>query len=326
MRFNREIAARREPLKRLLDERARAGSESVTPDVFIAVARSLVSAAETRLDEAMRLDRLARETRARLEKTSDATARATLIKESQAARAALEDEAIAQLAEAYERGAVLAFYFADQLRGIETSGFDVANFFADMIASFDPARELARPAEYAAARERALSARKARLVEQAADKESSEEKGTDASRRVALVKHLGEVEKMLRARNYESAVERLRSLLQEFPGEPRILSALGQTMSLWARDTTDDNLQNERLNGALSYYRMAVAASSVETDLALLSRAHEAMGRILAFLDRTDEAMKEFEAAIKIGRVDGGAYDDALAGRNKLAQQPKDEG
>jgi hypothetical protein len=30
--------------------------------------------------------------------------------------------------------------------------------------------------------------------------------------------------------------------------------------------------------------------------------------------------MKEFDAAIKIGRVTGGAYDDALAGKRKLAQ------
>jgi hypothetical protein len=52
----------------------------------------------------------------------------------------------------------------------------------------------------------------------------------------------------------------------------------------------------------------------------LLSRAHEAMGRILAFLDRSDEALKEFEAAIKIGEVAGGAYKDAIEGKRKLAQ------
>jgi len=51
-----------------------------------------------------------------------------------------------------------------------------------------------------------------------------------------------------------------------------------------------------------------------------LSRAHEAMGRIFAFLDQKDEAMKEFDAAIKIGPVAGGAYKDALAGKQKLAQ------
>ena len=53
---------------------------------------------------------------------------------------------MARLAEQYERGAVLAFFFADQLKGIESSGFDVANFFVDMISS------LIRPARVAGSR------------------------------------------------------------------------------------------------------------------------------------------------------------------------------
>jgi hypothetical protein len=44
------------------------------------------------------------------------------------------------------------------------------------------------------------------------------------------------------------------------------------------------------------------------------------MGRILAFLDRKDEAVKEFDAAINIGDVAGGAYKDAIEGKRKLAQ------
>jgi hypothetical protein len=44
------------------------------------------------------------------------------------------------------------------------------------------------------------------------------------------------------------------------------------------------------------------------------------MGRILAFLERNDEAMKEFDAAIKLGPINGGAYDDAVAGKKKLTQ------
>jgi len=94
---------------------------------------------------------------------------------------------------------------------------------------------------------------------------------------------------------------------------------MGQTPSLWARETTDDELQTQRLNRALANYRLAVAAAS-ENDRVLLSRAHEAMGRILAFLEHNDEAMKEFEAAIRIGEVPGGAYRDAIEGKRKLAQ------
>ena len=88
-----------------------------------------------------------------------------------------------------------------------------------------------------------------------------------------------------------------------------------KTAILWARDTTDDDLQTQRLNKALANYRLAVAAASPEFDKVLLSLAHETMGRILAFLDRKDEALKEFDEAIKVGPVAGGAYDDAIAGK-----------
>ena len=40
VRFNRDIAARREPIKQLLTESEKAGA-SVSPDVFITVSRSL---------------------------------------------------------------------------------------------------------------------------------------------------------------------------------------------------------------------------------------------------------------------------------------------
>jgi hypothetical protein len=125
---------------------------------------------------------------------------------------------------------------------------------------------------------------------------------------------------MLRLKNYTEAEARLRALLLEFPGEPRIFFALAQAASLSAREATDEDVQSERLNRALAQYRLTVSASSADTDRALLSRAHEAMGRILEFLEQPAEAAKEFNAAIEIGRVEGGAYDDALAGKQRLAQ------
>jgi hypothetical protein len=323
IRSNRDIAARRDAIKRLLDERAKAGS-SITPDVFLAVARSLVAAADAGLDESSRLNALSRETQARLQSAKEVAEREGIVKESQAARQSISDEATAQLADAYERGAVLAFYFAEALRGVESSGFDVANSFSDMIASFDPARESRRPAEYKEARERAVAARQARQAQRAAEAQAAgaeEHSATSSSFPSALVKSLIEVEEMLRLKSYTEAEARLRALLQEFPGEPRIFFALGQAASLSARDVTDEDVQSERLNRALAQYRLAVGASSADTDRALLSRAHEAMGRILEFFDRTDEAVKEFNAAIEIGRVKGGAYDEAIAGKNRLGQQ-----
>lgn len=319
IRYNKDIALRREQLKQLLNERAKAGA-SVTPDIFSAVARSLVAAADARLAEAERLDALGRETRQRLQSVKDEAVRAAVTKEAQAKRTAIMDETIAQLADAYEGGAVLTFYFADQLRGIETSGFDISNFFADMIASFDPARESRRLEENGAARSRAVAARKERRSTVSNATDGGGGAGGDPKRN-ALIKKLIEVDEMLRLKNYEAAETRLRVLLQEFPGEPRIFFALGEAASLSARDAVDEDVQSERLTRALAQYRMAIEAPTSDTEPALRSRAYEAMGRILAFLDEPAEAMKAFDAAIKIGDIPGGAYNDALAGKKKLTEQ-----
>jgi tetratricopeptide (TPR) repeat protein len=321
LKFNKEIAGHRDQVKQLIDARVKEGG-NVSPDVFIVVARSLVAAADARFEESMRLAALTSLQRGRLQQAKDDATRKTIAREAESARTAIADEVIARLAEDYERGAVLDFFFADQLRDFQDSGFDVANFFAEVISGFDPAREGKRLAEVNAARERAVAARKAHsryslwLIDPSAEMRET----VDTSRTPALVKSLTEVEKLLQTRNYEAAESRLKSLLQEYPGDPRLFFALGQTASLWARDTTDDELQTQRLNRALANYGFAVQAASPETDRALLSRAHEAMGRILAFLDQKDEALKEFDAAIKIGEVSGGAYRDALEGKRKLAQ------
>ena len=317
LRFNKDIAQRREQVKQLLTERQKAGSQ-VSPDVFLSVSRSLVAAADARYDDLRKRETLSRDSRARLAAAKTEADKNAIGKAALAELAAIEDETIARLADEYEKGAVLSFFFADQMKGIETSGFDLANFFPDMIASFDPAREARRPTEYADARQRAVAAREARL----AARKASEETGSSgpSGRDAALVRDLASIEDTLRNKDYNEAEARLRELLKEHPGEPRIFFALGQTASLAAMDATDEPVQVERLNRALGHYRMAIAASSPEEDKAILSRAHESMGRINAFLENTAEAVKSFDEAIKIGDVRGGAYREALEGKKKLTQ------
>ncbi|HEX8492822.1 MAG TPA: hypothetical protein VF658_08285 [Pyrinomonadaceae bacterium] len=320
LRYNREITERRPALRKLIDDVSKASSRTLSPDIYLTVARSFVAAAETRLDELSRLDVLSRQTQAQLARTTDATRRAVIIKESQAEQARISDEAITQLSDAYERGAVLAFYFTEQLRGTETSGFDITSSFADMIASFDPAREARRLAENAEARTRGLAAQKARRDSQKATPGEGVETD-DHSPRAVLLKNLIEVDELLRQRNYTEAESRLRALLRDFPGEPRIFFALGETASLSAREATDEEVRDQRLNAALSNYRLAVNSASMETEPGLLSRAHEAIGSILAFLERNDEALQAFDAAIKIGRdVPNNAYDKAVEGKKRLTQ------
>lgn len=316
LRFNKDIALRREQIKQILTEREKAGAQT-TPDVFLSVSRSLVTAADARYEEMRRLYFLGQDARARLAAAKTEADKAAIGKAAQDEMKAIQDDTMARLAEEYEKGAVLSFYFADQLKGIESAGFDLANFFPDMIASFDPARELKRPAEYAEAVQRATAAREAR----ATARRSASEANVEASgKEAALVRDLAAIEDTLRNKDYNDAENRLREMLKEYPREPRIFFALGQTASLAASDATDENIQAERLNRALGHYRMAVAASSPETDKAIMSRAHEAMGRINLFLENNAEAAKQFDEAIKIGDVRGGAYKEAVEAKKKLNQ------
>ena len=319
LRFNKDIAQRREQVKQLLNERQKAGA-TVSPDVFLSVSRSLVTAADARFDEMRRLDALSRSARAQLTAAKTEADRAAIGKTSQAETKLIQDETVARLAEDYEKGAVLSFYFADQLKGIESAGFDLANFFPDMIASFDPVREARRPAEYAETVQRAKAAREARLAARKAQSEADASAEANSGRDAALVKDLAAVEDTLRRKDYNDAETRLKELLASYPGEPRIFFALGRTASLAAMDATDENVQAERLNRALGQYRLAIAAASPETDKAILSRAHESMGRINAFLDNPAEAVKSFDEAIKLGDVRGGAYREAVEGKKKLTQ------
>jgi len=318
---NKEIAARREQIKQLIDARTKEGG-TISPDVFVVVTKSLVAAADARIEEADRLRQVDDLQRTRVAQAKDDAARAAIVRQAQASRAAIADETIARLVEDYDNGAVLDFYFADQLKDVSASGFDLANFLGDMINGFDPARALTKRSEVKDAHDRALAARKAhpRYSSWLVDPASESREGSEPPRNVALTKSLKEVETLLQTKNYAAAESQLKALLQENPGDARLFFALGQTASLWARDTTDDDVQEQRLNQALANYRFAVQSASPESEKVLLSRAHEAMGRILAFLDRKDEAIKEFDAAIKLGNIADGAYKDAIEGKRKLSQ------
>src|SRR5258708_4552487 len=267
LKFNKEISAQRDQIKLLIDARAKEGA-TVSPDVFIVISRSLVAAADARYEESNRLAAATNIQRARLQQAKDEATRQTVARQSEARRAAIADETIARLAEEYENGAVLDFFFADRLRDFQGSGFDIANFFAEMIAGIDPAREGKRLTEANTVRGRALAARKAhpRYSLWLIDPEAEAREAVNASSNSALVKSLSEVEKLLQTRNYEAAEARLKMLVLEYPREPRLFFSMAQTASLWARDTTDDELQAQRLNRAVGNYRMAVAAAAPDTD------------------------------------------------------------
>lgn len=291
-------------------------------NVFAAVARSLVAASDAQITASARLQALTEAASARLQKANESE-RAQITQDLQAARAAIADEQTAQLADAYERGAVLVFYFAEQLREQAMAGFDINDLFGDMITHFDVAREQSRPAEYAAARERALAARRQAQQQAAALNTAEGEQGL--ARRTLLVKSLDDANELLRVKKYDEAETRLKTLMQEYQGEPRVFFALAQVASSSAQDTFDEDLRADRLRRALVNYRFAVQHAALDNaaDRALASRAHTAMGRILAFMEQREEALKEFDAAIGLGHVANGAYDDAVKAKAQLQPPPQ---
>lgn len=318
-RFSQEVATKRPEIKSLLDAETARKGRALTPDVFLATARSLVAAADARMDETARLRALQLETSAQLQAARDASAREAALRESKQRQAAIADESVARLAEAYERGAVLSFHFAEQLRGLEGSGFDISNFVPDMLATLSGARELRRPAEYAEAVARHAAARKVVLAAREAEDAAARDNPSDV-RRAALIKSLGDVDELLRLKNYTDAESRLNALKDTYREEPRVYFGLGQTAMLSANDAFDEEVQAQRLNNALAHFRQVVLFAAPD-DKALLSRTHVASGRILAFLERTADAMREFDAAIALSDIPNGAYREAMAEKKKLSEK-----
>lgn len=291
-------------VKQLLDERQKAGA-NVSPDVFLAIARSFVAAADAKQIEYRKVQSATAEARQKIDAAQSVEAKKAISAELERQKQMFADETALRLAENYEQGAVMDFYFADQLKGLESSGFDVAGSFSNMILSFDPAKESARLTQAADARQRALAART-----------------TTTPENLELPKKLIEIDALIKAKNYEEADAQLNALLKENPNEPRIYYTLGRVAAASADGTFDEGLLTERLGRAAANYKNAILAANKDTDPALLSLAHVALGRVLAFNDQTEAAMKEYEAAITIGKVSGGAYDEAVALKAKLEKKP----
>ena len=320
-RYATDVAARRADVKTLLDRERERGGRDITPDIFLTVARSLVAAADARMDELIRLRVLQIDTAARLQAAKDPAARDAAVKEAKDREQALKDSTTDQLAEAYERGAVLSFYFAEQLRGLEGSGFDISNFISAMMADLKIERELQRPGEYAPVIARVREARRKAAEASARERASEGREGPADERRAALTKGLTDVEDLLRVKNYEEAETRLLALREQHREEPRVYLALGRAASLAAEGAFDESLQAERLTRALAHYRQALLFSSPQTDQQLIARAHLASGRILAHLERREEALREFDAVIASTKPTDRFYQEAQAEKKKLGGQ-----
>lgn len=309
----KDISTFREGIKTLLDER-RKENPDISPDIFITVLRSLVAAADARQIEFEKTRIATAQARRKIDQMKTDQEKLAVSAELKKFKDAVADETALTLSEAYEKGAVLAFYFADQLKGLEDSGFDIASSLRDMILSLNTTKEANRLAQFAEASKRALSAR--------------EERKANANKTPTIVentvtKKLQEIETITKNKNFSVAEAQLNQLLQANPNDaPRIYYALGRVVSLYAQDATDEDTRNQRLLDAKTAYQNVLrAAEKIETDKTLLSLTYLALARIYEFDGDKQSAVKLYEAAIKLGDGVSETYKQAVAARDKLIKE-----
>ena len=305
---SKEIATIRDSVKAMLDERRKVDPK-VSPDVFLVISRSLVAAIDIKQTENLRLNVAMEQSRRRIDLAKTADEKKAISTELQKYQAGLADETALQLSEAYESGALLAFYFADQLRGVEDSGFDIASSMREMILSFDPAKETGRYASFADARKRALSAREDRKTRPTSTVVSVS----------PITSKLVDIQKLIDAKNYSQAGAELKTLLDQNPDEPRIYYNIGRVASLTAEKFTDPETQKAKLLEAKVAYENVVGISKKQkVEPALLSLSYVALAKIYKFYDEKGMAIALFDAAIKVGNVTGGAYGEALNAKQDM--------
>jgi hypothetical protein len=308
-----QVTAMSETIKRLIEMR-RQQDPKISPDIFISISRSLIAAVDARETVYSKLAAATQMARERVTQVKTDDEKRAITAELEKLRKSLEDEAALELSEAYERGAVLSFYFAEQLKGAEDSGFDIASSMKEMIATIDPVKERDRLAQNAEARKRALAAREDR-------KNHPVTVETIAENPVST--RLREINKAIDAKDYQKASADLKVLLAANPAEPRIYYNIGRVSSLVAENLNDPEAQAKQLLDAKEAYTNVIRNATGSTDRALLSLTYVALGRIYEFYNNPKYALQLYDVAIKIDDVAGGAYKEAMAAKQRLLKAPQ---
>ena len=308
---SKEIPVLRDWVKPLLDERRKI-DPGVSPDVFLTVTRSLVAAIDVRQSEYLRTRIATERARQKIDTLkADGEKRAVSL-ELEKFKRELSDDAALRLFEDYEKGAVLSFYFAEQLKGIEDSGFDIASSLREMIASFEPMKETNRVAGSSEARKRALIARD--------NRKSNPEAITVAANPVTT--RLLEIQKIIDAKDYAKATTDLKLLQAKNPAEPRIYYTIGRVAGLSAVGIENEELVGRQLLDAKVAYENVLRTAGPTTDKALLSLTYVALGRIYEHFSDSSYAMKLYDKAIGLDDVAGGGFREAMAAKQRLIKQP----
>lgn len=290
-------------------ESLRRGDARISPDAFLAITRSLVAAVDVRQNEYELVTVATQQAREKiaLMKTDD-DKRAVSAELDQLKKAAA-DEAFLQLYDDYQRGAVLAFYFADQLRGVEDSGFDIASSLKEMLLSFDGSKETARIESTAVTRTRAL-----------ADREARRQRGDSPSTLTEnpITARLVEIQKTIDRREFAKAGDELKKLLADHPADPRIYFSIGRVNGQLAAAADGEEDEAKYLLEAKVAYSNALSSVGPNTDRALISLTYVALAKIYEHFGDRDYAIRLYDEAIKLDDVKGGGFREALASKQRL--------
>lgn len=319
LKHSREINTIRDSVKGLIDEK-RKTNRNVSPDVYLTISRSLVAAVDAKQLEVERVQIATTQARQRIDQVKTEKEKLAVSAELENAKRGFADETALRLSEDYENGALLVFYFSDQLRGIEDSGFDIAASMAEMIISFDATKETDRLPQYAEARKRAEAARLQR-------------RNTPVPTFVEnpVTGRLLEIQETIKSKNYTQADSQLKELLSAHPGEPRIFYNIGRVASLSAQSLTNEEEQKLKLLEAKVAYenviriaekQLADTAAGIPVtqpiDRALVSISYVSLGKIYEFYGEIGYAMSIYEKAINLGEVTGGSFNEAMAAKQRL--------
>jgi len=310
----KDIGTIRENVRKILDER-RASNPAVSPDVYLTISRSLVAAIDAKQLENVKVAIATDQARARIAAMGGSDPTKKVAQDLEKFKQEAADERDMRLSEDFERGAILSFYFADQLEGVEEAGVDIAAATREMILSFDAAKEAGRYERYADARKRAIALR-------------DERRKTSATAGVAVAENpvtnkLLEIQKTVEAKDYKKAEADLKNLLKDNPDEPRVFYNLGRVASLTAVGLDDAEQQAAKLLEAkVSYENVVRISQKQRVEPALLSLSYVALGKIFEFYDNMPIASGLYDAAIKLGDMSGGAFQEAIAAKQRLVKNP----
>ncbi|MBO0720975.1 MAG: hypothetical protein J2P41_09135 [Blastocatellia bacterium] len=284
----KEVAKIRQPLRKLMESRGKElDREYEKRSAYYLITDSLVQAADARLDV------LGQATR----------------------RQSSADEAIYQMSLGYDRGAVLVYHFYEQMKAFEAVGINLHDYYPNMLENIDFNREGKRSKEYAD-----LVARVKELRKEEASAPPPTPPPTISNADEKVVSRIVEADRLLKARQFPAARGVLEAALKERPDNARLLYGLGDVMSKEASTMDDSDRVEEALYAAVEYYQMAAKNASPETEKWLAQRSYVAAARILDFIagnnpnvaEKTSaEATAAYELALKLGKVEGGAYEEA---------------